>query len=283
MKIVAALAISLLLTASCRPGSQSATDSYNDRGDADTLRLVHLDVDGETRGIEGTGPSAERVEESIRGELTAAEHWESSGPGTPVSGRITWFLIDDAAHGDDLIVVWSAWFEATDDSLSQPIELEAATMIPRASFYANQDAEMDEAVSQVVQMLDDAALVFVGEDDELLELIATGERAVVPMALHEAQRRRLSDALRLALELLDPREPQIFVAAAGTIAHFGDRSHVQALIDPIDTQEDVQVLISVLPAIDRLGGPQAVGFLQTLANAHGDPRVRALALALLEE
>lgn len=274
-------AILALVTVACQRGTDADPDPVVD-APSDSIRLVHLIVDGEMTGVEGRPLDPLDVEDWLWSALSSADHWRTDGSGLAASGRITWYLVDDPGHAAEIIVIWTAFLDSGTEDFPAPIELEAATLLSREEFYADPTAAMTEAVGQVVQMIDDAALVYIGTDEDVLEVARGSEPAVVPMAFHELQRRDVAEGLEVALAALDPHEPHVFIAAAGTVANFGDRSHVRALIDPLDTAEDVDVLLSVLPAIARLGGPDAVGFLQTLANGHADARVRQLATTLLD-
>jgi len=128
-----------------------------------------------------------------------------------------------------------------------------------------------------------ASMVLVSDtDDAIVAALGDPRPELVIHALREMDRRRLRHAAGEIVPLLQHEERRVFLAAVGALTQLEHVASVPAIIDAVDSR-DAETVLAVVPAIGRLGGVSAVGYIQALAAGHDDHRVRQQARSVLAD
>lgn len=149
----------------------------------------------------------------------------------------------------------------------------------------------DKALAQLVQRVGDEVAGSLARqiraryatDEALLDhLTRLDDKALLEPSILEVRRRRVRDATDKLVALLKHPERDIVNIAASTLGDVGDQTAVPALIDS-GSRVGVEDRLPVLYALGKLGGPQAILYLETLSKEADEPTLaRAASQALTE-
>ena len=122
-----------------------------------------------------------------------------------------------------------------------------------------------------------------GTDDWLVSsLREDSDPGLLKLAIPAVRRRKLTAAAEALIALLKHEDRDIVNIAASALGDVGTASAVPALIE-CGTRTQAQNRLPVLYALGKLGGPQALIYLETLSKGADDPMVKEAAARALEE
>jgi len=143
---------------------------------------------------------------------------------------------------------------------------------------------VDEGIADLVEGIAYEAEPRCSDDARLSAILneAGAESDRLLPAIREIHRRRTLPAAPALRRLLDSEDVELLLAAATALARLRDAESVSPLIDLI-SREHRELTENVLPLLGQIGTADAIGYLQTVADAHESPYVRRLAQEVLEE
>lgn len=138
-----------------------------------------------------------------------------------------------------------------------------------------------EAAARFAVAFETGVMLGGAEHRVVLEALASPRQEIVLLAAHEAARRGIGAACPALADYLPASTTQgAFLAFAGVAAQLECREAAEPMIAAIPVA-DTEMIVAMAPALARIGGPAATGYLQTLASAHDNAAVRTTARAAL--
>ncbi|MBA2661905.1 MAG: hypothetical protein H0U74_06390, partial [Bradymonadaceae bacterium] len=105
------------------------------------------------------------------------------------------------------------------------------------------------------------------------------------LAIHEARERGISEAEPALLALLEHDNDALVIAAGAALSHLGANNAAPQLVaatERMSRARQHEEMVQLIYTLGRLDDPGARIYLETLEQAHGEPRVRDAARESLE-
>jgi hypothetical protein len=142
------------------------------------------------------------------------------------------------------------------------------------------DAAVAAAVERVAERLQVRWSMARASDRAVLAALRGSDPAGFAAAMEEAGRRRLSDAAALVARRLPELGHRNVLDAVAVLVDIGDPSVAVDIIATTDRQP-ARFWPPIIYALGQLGGPEARGFLFTVAQGHREPALRSAAAEAL--
>lgn len=224
-------------------------------------------------------PAKDAIEAELRDALYAFSSFDSEGSRT-MSGRVTYDvrMVEERGKSPSVDVVFFGEFEEKTPDVPRKISAEVqATGDP-----ADGVKELvSKALATFAEQVDGQARVYASNDSELLDYIANPNEpsSARLKAVQEARDRRLTGAGSTIEALLDSNDDRLRVAAASALVAFERESaygRVIGLAEEFSRDRNPQ-LMPVLYIVGDIDTDASRTYLQTVAEAHSEPAVRAIA------
>jgi hypothetical protein len=141
---------------------------------------------------------------------------------------------------------------------------------------------VDDGIADIVEGIRAEAAPRCADDNALIEMLDRDDPDELLPAIREVHRRRLQAAAPALRQLLRPEPADVTLAAAAALGHLRDAEAVGPLIDLI-SRERREMTMFILPILGEINSREARLYLETVADAHASPQVRAQAREILDE
>lgn len=141
---------------------------------------------------------------------------------------------------------------------------------------------LEQALRQAVELLELQWRARSLPEAELEELLHSPEARVRLQALRALRERRVPRLAGQVAELLRDADAEVVLEAIGVLVAWRQRDAVGPIIRSA-TGKDILYQAQVLTSLGEIGGPEARGYLFTVAAGHGSPHLRELAREQLEK
>jgi len=229
-------------------------------------------------------PDQPRLDAMFLSLLRGQAPWGSAEHALPVTHELVVTVVNDDHHNDAIIVVlsWAGeWRDAGSDPASNArVQLELPYEHQRAGFMAEPERALGHDLEHFADAVSDNLVLRQSTDVEVTAALQTPDERTVELALREAARRQLAQAIPAVRALIAHPSDSVALSAIGTSAVLGDQLAARPAILRCEQVDDT-FLVAAMPAIDRIGGIDAEAFLQALASGHPALEVRVRAQGLL--
>jgi hypothetical protein len=140
------------------------------------------------------------------------------------------------------------------------------------------------AFSKAWEVIAIQRILATAKDDALIAALQHEDKNVVSFAATTLGERRSKVARLPMIELLKREDtpPDLALKIIGALVEIGDPQAVPALID-LTKRANPPFVVQIVFAVAAIGGPEAEGFLYTLASGHPDPNVQKSAQDAISE
>lgn len=229
-------------------------------------------------------PDQARLDAMFLSLLRGQAPWGASELGLSVTHELVATLVNDDHHHDAIVVVlaWvGEWREVgSGPTATARLQLELSYEHQRAGFLAEPERALGHDLEHFADAVSDNLTLRQATDDAITAALQTPDQRTVELALREAARRQLAQAVPAVRALIAHPSDAIALSAIGTSAVLHDPLAARPAILRCEQAADT-FLVAVMPAVDRIGGVDADSFLQALSQGHPSLEVRVRAQGLL--
>ncbi|MBN2498847.1 MAG: HEAT repeat domain-containing protein [Deltaproteobacteria bacterium] len=144
------------------------------------------------------------------------------------------------------------------------------------------DAVLELAIERAVELMELQVEIRSMTPSRLREALKKEKPEVRLYALRSLRERKLPSLVPDMIALLADEDDEIMLEAVGALVAQGDRRAVKPLIR-ICQEKDPVFVLQIITALAELGGPEARGYLFTLAAGHSSEDIRVRAAEALRQ
>lgn len=160
--------------------------------------------------------------------------------------------------------------------------LEATVELTHGDGRLEGDRDVADAVGRAVAAFDARVLLGVGTVHDVAGLLADPDPQIVQLALDHVARQRLRELADPVAALVDHRDPTTAAAAVECLGVVGGAEHSTLLVRRARLG-DRATAQRLYEALGRLGGDEAIGFLEFAARNEDDPVLANVAASALRD
>ncbi len=231
-----------------------------------------------TRGARGDQVPHSRVDALTAAPFAKAGRFQRSatrGEGLPAA---VWFDVEHGEGGARRVELSlsiargdRASIRGPGDLLEAMVQVESLTGEGRS-----EDEAVAEALSLALGILDAQVTLERGEEERVPALLRSEDPQIVQLAMGWVRDRRRVDFLPLVTSALEHSHPDVAISAVETLGLLGDRTYVEAILRQAPRLQ-IASSFRLYETLGRLGGPEALAFLEFAVRNEEDPALRSAA------